>query len=390
MNTKRNTKRVGTWSLSTINYSRLTINSAQRAGISLMEVLASVFVIGVGLLGVLAVIPFGVFQVSKVNHADYCSNMLQIAAAEIRVREMAKPKTWSTAGASIINSNGGTSIYNDTGLSAVLNCTRFIMVDPFDTGDVDPSPSFPNPSNPPDFINPNYKYKIGRFLLNAEAWCNVMRDHDDIQYTLEEGQRPDWRPAGRSTPLSSGQYTWFFTFKPKPKIGSTAPLNQVPVAEVEPTVSVDILACYNRSPGDEVMERMVRFRIDSSVNDYTPLLSGAQITLRSNSQEHLDLSRTKWIFVMWPTHPSVPPLLSDPAAPVDGHWCKVVSVGQLKENLPPATALGTQYSRTVTLVAGLPSSLPLDSGTSATTGYAFIVDGTLYHERIDNVRITDN
>ena len=64
-----------------------TTNSQQR-GISLLEVLAAIFVVSIGLLGVLAVIPFGAFQVSKAQHAEYASNMLANAAEEIFIWDM--------------------------------------------------------------------------------------------------------------------------------------------------------------------------------------------------------------------------------------------------------------------------------------------------------------
>jgi len=66
----------------------------KQSGISILEVLAAIFVIAIGLLGVLAVIPFGAFQVSKANHAEYASNMLANAAEEIIIREIAKPTEW--------------------------------------------------------------------------------------------------------------------------------------------------------------------------------------------------------------------------------------------------------------------------------------------------------
>jgi type II secretory pathway pseudopilin PulG len=63
-------------------------------GITLLEVLASIFVVSIGLLGVLAVIPFGAFQVSKARQTEYASNMLANAADEIYIRDMAKPREW--------------------------------------------------------------------------------------------------------------------------------------------------------------------------------------------------------------------------------------------------------------------------------------------------------
>ena len=66
----------------------------QHRGISLLEVLAAIFVVAIGLLGVLAVIPFGALQVTQANHAKYASNMLANAAEEVRIRDMMNPEQW--------------------------------------------------------------------------------------------------------------------------------------------------------------------------------------------------------------------------------------------------------------------------------------------------------
>ncbi len=349
--------------------SLFTVRCSLPRGISLMEVLASTFVIGVGLMGVLAVIPFGAYQVNKANNADYCAGVLRDAAAEIQVREMAKPYRWNNG--NDINSNGNTPVLSATATTACgFNCNQFVMVDPFDTGSVDPS-----------FGSTTIIHKIGRYIsfstmtvAQQERWRESMRCQDDIQYTMAEDKRTVLTTSGAMNSVSSGQYTWFFTFQPGTPSTATA-MNNVPIRNLPSSVSVDILACYNRSPGDAMKERTVGFRIAGSVNDYSAQLSGAQIYLRSDSAEKLDFSRTKRIFVTWPTYDSVPRL------PVTGCWCKVVSVGQLiSEN---NAALNTTYKRMVTLVGDLPASLPLSGG--ATTGYAYVVDGVLDHVRIDNV-----
>jgi type II secretory pathway pseudopilin PulG len=86
-------------------------------GISLLEVLAAIFVMSIGLLGVLAVIPFGAFQVSKAQHAEYAANMLANAAEEIFLGEMVngkmvtmvKPESWGVTNLT----SGGTVVLED-------------------------------------------------------------------------------------------------------------------------------------------------------------------------------------------------------------------------------------------------------------------------------------
>jgi len=61
----------------------------RRHGLSLFEILASLFVLMVGLLGVLAVLPFGLFQMNRVNKADFGGNCGRAAIQEIQIRNWA-------------------------------------------------------------------------------------------------------------------------------------------------------------------------------------------------------------------------------------------------------------------------------------------------------------
>ncbi|MCL2006159.1 MAG: prepilin-type N-terminal cleavage/methylation domain-containing protein [Planctomycetaceae bacterium] len=158
-----------------------------RHGISLLEVLAAIFVLSIGLLGVLAVIPFGAFQVSKANHAEYASNMLANAAEEIAVRQMLDQ----------VPTN---------------NPATFVWVEPYQREPVDQLPIA---------------------FASIENWTEMMRGQDDLLYTAHGDRRPDF-PADKVQ--SSGKYTWFFTFQPTGADGN---------------VSVDVLACYNRVPTDD-------------------------------------------------------------------------------------------------------------------------------------------
>ncbi len=58
-------------------------------GLSLFEILTSTFVLMVGLLGVLAVLPFGLYQLNRVNKADFGGNCGRAAVREIQVRNWA-------------------------------------------------------------------------------------------------------------------------------------------------------------------------------------------------------------------------------------------------------------------------------------------------------------
>ncbi len=318
--------------------SLFTVYCSLKRGISLMEVLASTFVIGVGLLGVLAVIPFGAFQVGKANNADYAANMLREAVNEILVRELAKPEKWNDG--ATVNSNFDTDkvyTYNTSTGAKTLNCQPIVMVDPFDVGTT----------------NPTNIYKVGRMLARPAAWQETMRGQDDLSYTIPEDKRTVLTTSAAMKYVSSGKYTWFFTFKPDGLGSATAALNSVPPA------SIDVLACFNRTAGDAVKERTV------NISGWASRLSGAQLTLNGTASA-LAVENTKWIFVTWETSSTT----------VDGCWCKIVSRSHYDTS---------SSERQVTVIGDLPSTVHITGANYPKTPRAFIVDGVLDHARIGNV-----
>ena len=148
-------------------------------GVSLLEVLAAIFVVSIGLLGVLAVIPFGAYQVSKAQHAEYASNMLANAAEEILIRNMAHPTSWQTVPA-----------------TATLDCTKFIWFEPQEL-----------------LVSP-----LHIFHVLDTRWQETMRGQDDLVFTPHDDKRPDF--SGQANKIqSSGKYTWFFTYIPQNTVG---------------------------------------------------------------------------------------------------------------------------------------------------------------------------
>lgn len=303
-----------------------------------MEVLASTFVIGVGLLGVLAVIPFGAYQVSKARDAEHTANMLAAAAEDLLVFGIAKPATWREGNS--VSSNDGIQVYSGTSNNQ-LNCRQILMVDPLDTtGDA-------------DF---NHIYRIGANFTNVDLWRERMRGRDDLEYSTHESARTTFSGANNRA-LSSGKYTWFFTFRPKPVPGYSGNLNSVPYDNLD-LVNVDLLGCYNRAPGAPGEERSV------AVVDVVKYQRGVRLKIRSGNTRDLDISKIKYVFVTWATG-----LDSH-----DGVWCKIVNASDITSN-------GAHYERTVFLFD------PNQQLSSANLSGArvLLVDGVLYHKRVDNV-----
>lgn len=305
--------------------------SKNRHGISLMEVLASTFVIGVGLLGVLAVIPFGAYQIGKARDAEHCLNMLQSAEADLQIMGLAKPVNWNNG--NNVADNAGTTVYDNS--STNLDTNRLIMVDPFNTAN-------------PTWFDGNLRSRmhfIGANLDNPALWRERMRGQDDLDYTRIEDQRPDFS-AQNNKVRSSGKYTWFFTFKPTSYNAGD-------------TVDVDIIACYNRVPGIQDTERSVN--IDNS--DYAQYQNGARLKL-TGSAEELDLKNAKIALITWGSN--------------SWCWCKIVNV--------------TDYdgaAKYVIVVKKSGDNLPNNTNNNFLNPKAFIVDGALYHHVANGVTIRD-
>ena len=79
--------------------------AATRRGISLLEVLISAFVLSVGLLGLLSLVPLGGHRVSQVNQFDRSAATGHRAFREFKTRGMLEPNRWMAL------SSGGTPSY---------------------------------------------------------------------------------------------------------------------------------------------------------------------------------------------------------------------------------------------------------------------------------------
>ena len=219
-------------------------------GISLIEVLAAIFVVSVGLLGVLAVIPFGAFQVSKARQTEYAANMLANAIEEIVIRELIKPTSWGVAS---LSGGDGTPLLQsvDVRLEVTKTVTEIVRESPADPPyDVEYKIMYERTSNvillngtkflwvePSATKDPaHHIFCIGSTF--ESAWMELMRGQDDLVYTTYEDKRPDFK-GEKDKIQSSGKYTWFFTFLPNSmRIADPAsvPRNVEVVLETNPTI----------------------------------------------------------------------------------------------------------------------------------------------------------
>src|SRR5690348_13625331 len=73
---------------------RMAQNCSSRRGISLMEVLISMFVLAIGLLGVAALIPAGKHEIVEATKLETAAMVGRNAFREIQTRGYLNPTTW--------------------------------------------------------------------------------------------------------------------------------------------------------------------------------------------------------------------------------------------------------------------------------------------------------
>ncbi|MCL2709337.1 MAG: prepilin-type N-terminal cleavage/methylation domain-containing protein [Planctomycetaceae bacterium] len=308
-------------------------------GVSLLEVLAAIFVVSIGLIGVLAVIPFGAFQVSQAKHAEYASNMLANAVVEIEIRELAKPTKWGLPDLK----SAGEDVFEMAGQSedTTLNCTKFLWIEPH------------NMFDPPQHI-----FCIGALFGledgTNERWFELMRGQDDLKYKIEGNQRPVLQFHEDGKPVSTGKYSWFFTYLPEAESSYTGPMDEVPLGNVERTVAVDVLACYNRVPTDDQQVEIPR-------NNFTLSQGGGTFTLLPNADILELLTQTKYVFVTW----------GPPRQVMGGAWCKIVFFDKSNASAPKVVVTGALPDR-------IRWNRPMQ---------VLIPSGVLYHKRVEGVPI---
>jgi hypothetical protein len=300
------------------------------------------FVICIGLLGVLAVIPYGAYQTAKARNAENTSWLLDAAVTDLEVMKLAWPENWKITQTGSTrklqtNANNGTDVYETTTL---LHCDRYFMVDPFDSaGTPDPIP--PGGSVP-------HIYKVGVDFDNRPLFCDRMTGQDDLVYTTHSDKRTDFSGQGDKI-LSSGQYTWFFMFLPTTS-NATKTLVSWTSSEPHTTADVDILGCYNRVPGNE-----------QPVQPSTPVLyynNSISVTIPLGNY---DFKNTKYVFLSWT-------IVADPY--VEGGWYKVLYVTE-----------PTSSGQDVFLK---PNGATFYTGMRSETDFQMlIVPGVMYHKQVN-------
>jgi len=234
-----------------------------RTGLTLIEIMVSVLVLSIGLLGVIAAIPFGGFQMSKMQEADFTGNLARNAMKTIRMNDWANPKSWFCADNNGNVLTAGTSgfFYGDpSSQKLVFDFSNPVLIDPI--GKFNGTNYSAGPAT--TYFNGNYYYTAvsPKTCLSASRQQDYLVEkyfyaHDDLLYGLtpqeeDTGFRPQLEQEedqynNTTMPAFNGQYTWMAMLTPQ----MSGAFYQCEPDDVE-TADVDIVVFKNRPVYDEV------------------------------------------------------------------------------------------------------------------------------------------
>ena len=169
---------------------------SSRRGVSLMEVLISIFVLSVGLLGVAAMIPVGRYEIVEGAKADRGAALARAALREVKIRRMLEPYQYPN----------GTQVQMWHGLDANAPCT---LIDPLYRTANASGTRFPDSysvSMPRVNLRP---YPTATVWMNAAMAEQIFVSHDDLLFNIpdDKAQRPVRVPLTGQQQFE-GNYSW--------------------------------------------------------------------------------------------------------------------------------------------------------------------------------------
>jgi hypothetical protein len=347
-----------------------------RRGITLLEVLISMFVLLVGLLGVASLIPVGKFEMqrgAKIDRAGACG---RAAMRDIKVQRIMNPTSWALANASgaRVNDPPGSSLFNFDATTSTYNANfRAFAIDPLGVGDGDPSgttslgSSFPWPGNattaPAPPLLPRLTLGPGPAGFSAPARValadSLFRCQDDLAFDVptDEDQLPMQLLQGGARRLSQGDYSWLMTVVPDMMLAQAGNATEVPHR-------VSVAVFYKRilaRPADGVAaegERLAKVDTSAPAGTGELTLTTAGVTaLTADPSKHLDIAKPgQWLMIAG--FVNVDHDNDSSTAPIsiwNYHWFRVISAADIVPS-------GSNYTRAVTL-AGPDWTVPIGNVT---------------------------
>lgn len=251
----------------------ITILSDRRAskrGETLIEIMASIMVLSIGLVGVLAAIPFGGFRMSQMTEADNSAAVGRNAVRTIRVNGWARPESWlikNPQNGSYV-SNAGSLLYRNADVDYIDSTVPFLL-DPLGSLNFFPYSTVFSPAGgystslvhvAPMPQDENGVYQTANLLALTSWYDYLFYQQDDLisgYYASED--EAEFRPrveteekalldgGAPEVPAFSGRYSWMAFVYPK---SSAAYVNESPFSSVT-SADFDAVVFHDRIVGDE-------------------------------------------------------------------------------------------------------------------------------------------
>lgn len=342
--------------MTTLSIRRFSTRNVRRNGMTLIEIMSSVMVLAVGLVGVLAAIPFGGFRLSQMNEADYSSAVGRVAVRTIKSNGWANPNNWylkSTQTGGLLNDVVNPAIKMDSDGGIRLNLAYPFFIDPLNPNNQSYGPTFyPTDSrlwnvNAPFFyscVSPivgssniqiavseglSERYERAFYLPDDLAsGYDVSEDETELRPRLET--ESDNVMQNGDVPSFSGRYTWMATIYPKSNSEAffNCRLSDVSSADYDAVVFKD------RIPDDE---RVMNVTLDGSGNQggtVTLDLSSMLDNSGANASDGLDRARvleqletTKYVMLT-----GVDDIPVDGVFPNFSRWYKIANYSVIGED----------------------------------------------------------
>ena len=222
-----------------------TALNIRRSGMTLIEIMIAILILSIGLLGVLAAIPFGAMQMGRMIEKDYVSNLGRNAFNVIRTSHWDNPNSYYLAYTEGVGPLDNINRLNQENLDLDTGALQFdftfpCLLDPLgftETGtgaaahllrsDLEGSRLTETGIDlylsdylmqyvfpvvlPEDALNADDAYNASRL-----SWDWLCRTNDDLVFDREENssRRPDMVIESDGSPAFTGEYSWLAMMTP--------------------------------------------------------------------------------------------------------------------------------------------------------------------------------
>jgi hypothetical protein len=288
-----------------IHHSSLILHHSPRRGLSLLEVLVSMGILTLGVLGVAMLIPIGKFAMTEVEKSDRTGACGRAGLRDVQVRRMLDTSNWATA-----NPNGNIAVIDPLGCSSSTA---------FGTTTVGGSRS-----NGVSTIGRNNLSINGASLTSTQAE-NIFRWQDDLNFVSAKGSP---KPSNGDRPMLGsggyiGDFSWFLTVAASPnEIQAGIPWYQATPLLQRRQFNISVVVCWKRD-----------FSVDSSnqpageqtcdLSNVSGGIGGATVSVANDTNVDHPINKVRedqWVMLV--------AFDATTNAPLQAYWYRVVGVGR--------------------------------------------------------------